>query len=217
MSWADFLYHFVVDLIYRAVRAAYKPGIRPESVFYATMYDFEYQFKQVVTLNIHKGCIGLSLAMGYTNPWARIIRTQCDAWASVPSGMLQFVNVFLIDIPMAKCLCKDAQGSNFHRYATDVCLVNTPDSIKPTVQAMIDAQDLHLKNACTLVVGYTTNQMQNSFQDFFDNQFECSANIGSSLDYMLRIGMQRSPQDDLCTNFQVTSYAPIDRTFMELF
>lgn len=209
MMWVDFLYHFVVDLIYRAVRAAYKPGVRPESVFYATIYDFEEQFKQVVTANVHKGCVGLSLAMGYTNPWARIIRTQCDAWASVPSGMLQFINVFLVDIPMAKCLCKDAQGNNFHRYATDVCLANTPDSIKPTVQAMIDAQDLQIKSACTLVVRYTTTQMQDSFQTFFDNQFECSSNIGSSLDYMLRIGTQRSPQDDLCTNFQTNPYVTL--------
>lgn len=78
--------------------------------------------------------------------------------------------------------------------------------MKPAVQAMIDVQNLNIKGACTLMVKYTTENMQSSFQDFFDNQFECSANIGSSLDYLLRIGTQRGPQDDLCTNFQTNPY-----------
>lgn len=109
MNFADFLYHFVVDLVYRIVRAVHVPGTSPESVFYATMYDFQQQFEEIVESNMHRGCTGLSLAFGYTNPWALIIRHQCDAWASIPTGMLQFLNVFLVDIPAAKCLCKDSQ------------------------------------------------------------------------------------------------------------
>ena len=68
------------------------------------------QFSELVTSNIHRACTGLSLTIGYTNPWALITRHQCDAWASVPSGMLQFLNVFLVDIPTTSCLCGgDAQ------------------------------------------------------------------------------------------------------------
>lgn len=111
MAWADFLYHFVVDLIYRAVRAAYNPETRPESVFYATMYDFKQEFEVKVATNMHRAYTGISLAFGYTNPWARVIRTQCDAWASVPGGMLTFTNGFLVEIPIAHCLCKLAQVS----------------------------------------------------------------------------------------------------------
>ena len=70
----NFIYHFVVDLIYRAVRAAYTPGVNPESVFYATMYNQKESFDRTITSNMHKACTGLSLAFGYTNPWARIIR-----------------------------------------------------------------------------------------------------------------------------------------------
>ena len=97
------------------------------------------------------------------------------------------------------------QGSNFRRHARDICLPNAPGPMQPMIQAMIDAQDMNIKNACTLMVRYTTSQLQSSFQDFFDNQFECSANIGSSLDYLLRIGTQQSSLDDLCTNYQVKS------------
>lgn len=125
MAWADFVYHFIVDLIYRIIRAVHAPPesrVRPEAIFYLTMYDFKQQFDQIVSASTHRACAGLSLALGYTNPWARIIRTQCDAWASVPSGLLQFVNVFLVDVPAAKCLCKDAQ--------VRVCLLITQGRIR---------------------------------------------------------------------------------------
>lgn len=217
MAWADFLYHFVVDLIYRVVRAVFTPGLtasRPEAIFYLTMYDFKQQFDQIVAASSYRACAGVSLAFGYTNPWARVIRTQCDAWASVPSGMLQFLNVFLVDIPAAKCLCKDAQGSNFVRYARDQCLPIAPGPMRPTILAMIDAQDMDINNACNLVVRHTISRMESSFQTFFDNQYECSANIGSSLDYLRRIGTQRNPGDDECSNFQVFSPLSQGRPFI---
>lgn len=68
------------------------------------------QFIELVESNIHRACTGLSLAIGYTNPWALMVRHQCDAWGGVPTGMLQLLNVFLVDIPAASCLCgKDAE------------------------------------------------------------------------------------------------------------
>ena len=48
LAWADFMFHFVVDLIYRIVRAVFT-GMSPEFVFYTTMYDFEEQFAEIVT------------------------------------------------------------------------------------------------------------------------------------------------------------------------
>lgn len=108
IKMSDFLYHFVVDLIYRIVRASFT-GQSPSYVFYQTMYNFEERYTKGVTLTTQRGCTGLSLAFGYTNPWAMIIRHQCDAWAAVPSNVLTFLNVFLLDIPIAKCMCKDAQ------------------------------------------------------------------------------------------------------------
>ena len=105
---ADFSYHFVVDLVYRIVRSSFT-GKSPESVFYTTMYDFEQQFNSLITDSMHKGCTGMSLALGYTNPWALMVRYQCDSWASAPGGLLAFLNAFLVDVPTTKCICKDSQ------------------------------------------------------------------------------------------------------------
>lgn len=108
IALANFVYHFLVDLVYRIVRASFT-GEDPVAVFYQTMYNFEERFNKGVTLRAKRACTGISLALGYTNPWALLVRYQCEAWSGIPSNILAFLNVFLIDIPAAKCICKDAQ------------------------------------------------------------------------------------------------------------
>ena len=77
---------------------------------------FQKQFIELIESNVHRSCTGLSLAIGYTNPWALMVRHQCDAWGGVPTGMLQLLNVFLVDIPTTACLCgKEAQVCPSHK------------------------------------------------------------------------------------------------------
>jgi hypothetical protein len=107
---------------------------------------------------MYKSCTGLSLTFGYTNPWAIMLREQCDAWASVPSGTYQFLTVFLVDVPAAKCICKDSQGENFVRYATDVCFERSPEQMKPLIRAMIDAQGLGIIDTCDAIISHTISR-----------------------------------------------------------
>lgn len=211
MVWAEFLYEFTINFIHRTVRASFTGNKSPEGVFYSTMYDFAQDFDKLVTSSMYKSCTGLSLMFGYTNPWANIVRNQCDSWASIPNGILTFLNVFLVDIPTAKCICKDSQGSNFARYATDKCFANAPDQIKPTIRAMIDIaqnqqENLKVTAACDLIIKYTTTRMEQSMQPFFDKQYKSAENMGSALDYLLRIGTQKNAAEDLCTNYQTNPF-----------
>lgn len=87
-----------------------------------------------------------------------MLREQCDAWASVPSGTYQFLTVFLVDVPAAKCICKDSQGENFVRYATDVCFERSPEQMKPLIRAMIDAQGLGIIDTCDAIISHTISR-----------------------------------------------------------
>lgn len=81
--------------------------------------------------------------------------------------------------------------------------------MRSTILSMIDSEVAGLQDACDLVIKHTISRMESSFQPFFDAQYDSSESMGSSLDYLLRIGTQRSPTEDLCTNFQVhTTSAP---------
>lgn len=75
--------------------------------------------------------------------------------------------------------------------------------MKPAIRAMIDAQGLGVIDACSEVIQHTVRRMEDSMQPFFDGQYAATAQIGSSLDYLLRIGTQTDSNEDLCTNFQV--------------
>ena len=91
----NFIYHFVVELVYRIVRASFT-GVKPEAVFYLTMYDSQMELDNLVTRQNMQACAGLSLTLGYTNPWALFARYQCNSWAGILSNVVQFLNVFLV-------------------------------------------------------------------------------------------------------------------------
>lgn len=63
MNMANFVWHFVVELIYRIVRAV-KIGEPADNVFFATMYDFKKDMDEIVTGSLMKSCAGLSLTFG---------------------------------------------------------------------------------------------------------------------------------------------------------
>jgi hypothetical protein len=115
LAMADFVWHFVVELIYRIVRAN-KGGITfsgtssgtfsgtssatsstsPEAVFWTTMYDLKEELDGIVTKSLMQSCAGLSLTFGYTNPWAQFARYQCNAMSTVFSNLVDFLNTFLV-------------------------------------------------------------------------------------------------------------------------
>lgn len=99
------------------------------------------------------------------------------------------------------------QGSNFVKYATEKCLPNAPTHTQPTIRAMIDSQEFGItSNACKLITDHTINRMKNSFQPFFDKMYASADNMGSALDYLLRIGTQKDAMQDLCTNYQTNPF-----------
>lgn len=55
--------------------------------------------------------------LGYSNPWATLLRKQCEASPVAIQGLYDLVLSLLVDVPFAKCMCVDAaeKGSNFQR------------------------------------------------------------------------------------------------------
>jgi hypothetical protein len=89
------VYHLIVDLVYRIVRAS-KTGEAADKVFFNAVYDSRNSLTEQVTRPTLNACAGLSLMAGYTNPWALFIRYQCNAWAQAPGNILDFLNIFMV-------------------------------------------------------------------------------------------------------------------------
>ena len=84
--------------------------------------------------------------------------------------------------------------------------------MKGMVLSLIDAQQGAagggvVADACELIIQHTSDRLSASMQPFFDKMHETALHMGSSLDYLLRIGTQSTASsDDLCTNFHTNPY-----------
>lgn len=116
-----------------------------------------------------------------------------------------------MDIPIAKCICKDSQGHNFQGYVTDTCLPRAPSQSRATIRLLLDSTANNLNNhvqVCNAIVEFTQNKIMKSMDPFFDNQYMAAQHIGSSLDYLIRIGMESANmlETDLCSNYQTNPF-----------
>ena len=129
--------------------------------------------------------------LGYTNPWATLLRKQCEAYPVMIQGVYDLALSLLVDVPFAKCMCVDAasKGANFQRYAMDNCYYFAPTHMKPTILGLIEnaatgsSAAVHL--SCMAMAQFAKDGLTNSMQPWFDAQFKSTAALASSLDYLL--------------------------------
>lgn len=123
-----------------------------------------------------QGCSGISLMLGYSNPWAIWIRKQCEITPVAIQGVYDLAIAMIVDIPFAKCICVDSRGSNFQKYMTDNCYFYAPDHLKPLMLGLIEnaVQDGNVEGSCLAMVNYAKASLANSMQPWFDAQFGAS-------------------------------------------
>lgn len=79
---ADFVYHFVVDVVYNTLQNAAADKKILQSVgkgMQKALYDNEQDYYEIITQKLLNACTGVSLAIGYTNPYATFTRqAKCE-------------------------------------------------------------------------------------------------------------------------------------------
>lgn len=92
---ADFVYHFLVDVIYNTLKL--QATVSPDNLvslglvknlgkgLKVALYQNEKKHYETVTLQMLNACAGISLAIGYTNPYAVFLRHTCNAFVKVPA------------------------------------------------------------------------------------------------------------------------------------
>lgn len=182
----------------------------------AVLYDKLYQAREVyhasITLGMVQGCNGVSLMLGYTNPWAIFVRKQCEAVPIAVQGAYDLAMAMLVDVPFAKCMCVDAaaHGSNFVRYAMDNCYYFAPMHLKPTILGLIEnaqsASSASVRASCVAMVEFSKSGVKNSMQPWFDAQFKSTQAMASSLDYVLSF---ISSEAGRCMDFSNNPYTTV--------
>lgn len=177
-------------------------------IFNNQLYESRDAYYSSITLGMLQGCNGLSLILGYTNPWAQLLRKQCEAFPVMMQGLYDLVLSMLVDVPFAKCICVDERGNNFVKYAMDNCYYFAPKHMKPVMLSLIENAQVskNVEAACSIMVDYAKSGIINSMQPWFSVQFQATDAMASSIDYILSFITSGSGK---CMDFATNPYATV--------
>ena len=157
------------------------------TLFWADLYDLRGEFTAGVTSRMRLACGGIKLMFGVDNPWADLLYHQCAAGAELGDGMLGLALDIFVQIPMAKCVCKDVMGRNVASLVTRKCAPPLPVSLVPTLYAianeLMGTQSLP-GMACELVLASVKGSIGGALDPFFSHQYLALDALGSSVEYV---------------------------------
>jgi len=130
------------------------------------------------------------MMLGSDNPWAGVAYAYCVAGAEYLDGVLSLALDVFVHIPMVKCVCKDAAGSNIRAYVETTCAPQLPATLRPTlfmiVHAIQASTSSHFKQlACDAVVADLQMSMKDSMTPTFSALEGGLEALHSVVDYLL--------------------------------
>ena len=143
IAWARFTYKAVSEV---ALVIA-KNVLRGESTttqgiwqaVWGTLYDLEESYTSIITERNLMACAGIKLMFGLTNPWANMLYSMCAMNAEYYASVLRMGMDIFVQIPMVKCVCKDASGLDARSYVENTCAQNVPLTLRPQMFMMVNS------------------------------------------------------------------------------
>jgi hypothetical protein len=167
------------------------------SVFWNVLYDGRSDYKELVAKRMFNTCGGMALMVGYTNPLGNTILHYCFAGVKSTIATLDLLSVFLVDLPLIVCVCRQTSGNNPTNWILHHC--ESPDGLKPFLRTLIDNPD-----QCASIVTQTNTNLTGVFDDMLGELFAGTTSVGSILDsLMAAVDGGKAGQ---CDNFESNPY-----------
>lgn len=194
-AWSRYSYRVLsvlgLDLIKRVLDPKEQlTAKRVFSLIWAGLYDLQGEFSATITSRNRLGCGGLKLIFGLDNPWSDLIYHQCASGAELTEDLIALALNIFVEIPMAKCVCKDSAGQDLSTFVVEVCAPSMPVSLLPTLYMIANeargaAQFSSL--ACERVIEKVKADIGGSLDPWFDHQYKALDALGSSVDYVTSV------------------------------
>jgi len=160
------------------------------SLFWADLYDLQEEFSATVTSRMRLACGGIKVMFGVENPWANLLYHQCAAGAELGDGMLRLALDIFVQIPMAKCVCKDVSSRSVVSVVTRKCAPPLPISLRPTLYAIANeltgTQQIG-QMACASVLASVKTSIGGTLDAYFVHQYLALDALGSSVEYVTAV------------------------------
>ena len=149
------------------------------SVFWNVLYDGRVDYEELVAKRMLNTCGGFSLMAGYTGtPLGSVILHYCFAGVRSTIATLDLLSVFLVDLPLIVCVCRQTSGNNPADWILTHC--DSPDGLKPLLRTIMDNPD-----RCAALVEQTNANLTTVFDETFGELFAGTTSVGSVLDSLL--------------------------------
>lgn len=191
LAWSRFVYRAVSEFALALLKRFLDPLADltlsgAYSLFWAGLYDLRDEYTTTVTSRMRLACGGLKLVMGVDSPWAELLYHQCAAGAELTDGMFRLVLDIFVQIPMAKCVCKDVSGQAVAAFVTQRCAPSLPVSLVPTLYAIANelSGTVPIRTmACERVLDSVRSAINGSLDAWFGHLYSSLDALGSSVDY----------------------------------
>ena len=168
------------------------------SVFWNVLYDGRLDYTELVAKRMLNTCGGFSLMAGYTStPLGNMILHYCFAGVKSTVATLDLMSVFMVDLPIVVCVCRQTSGNNPANWILQNC--DAPDGLKPLLRTL-----MHDPFKCRTLVEQTKANLTGVFNDTFGELFAGTTSVGSVLDSVL--SLVDSEKAGKCDNFDSNPY-----------
>lgn len=207
LAWSRYMYRVMsvvtIDLLKRVLDPLVDVTLKDVfTLFWADVYDLQEEFAATVTTRSRLACGGIKLMFGVDNPWASLLYHQCSASVELTGDLMALMLNIFVQIPMAKCVCKDVSSRSVASVVTRKCAPSLPVSLVPTLYTITNELIGTVpvgSMACELVLETVKASINSSMDTWFEHQFLALDALGSSVDYAIATFDSGAGQ---CLNFQ---------------
>lgn len=143
IAWARFSYKAISEVALVIAKGVLRgESTTTQTVWHAvwgTLYDLEEAYTSIITERNLMACAGIKLMFGLTNPWANVLYSTCAMNAEYHASVLRMAMDIFVQIPMVKCVCKDASGLDARSYVEGTCAPNLPLTLRPQMFMMVNS------------------------------------------------------------------------------
>jgi hypothetical protein len=151
--------------------------------------DSKREFVGEVLLGMKQGCGGVAMMMGYTNPWAMVLRTQCESIPVAIEGLFNLFTSVTLGIPFSACVCVDANkgGVDFATYVENNCYYFAPTGLKSLMLDLLVQYRVtrDVDAACVAIVDLAKREMTDSMRPWFRKQYDSARYMGASVEHVV--------------------------------
>lgn len=196
---AHWIYRIASRIVVQSIEAS--RGKRTVgTVFWNVVTEGKVDFEELVTKRMYNTCGGFSLLAGYSSPLGKAILHFCFASVKATVATHDLVSLFMVDIPVMACVCKQSVGQPAD-YALHHCEV--PDRTKVVLRRLLDSS-----SQCDQIVTDMTTNLKGLYDDVFGEMYAGTTYVASILDSFVSI-LDTSGGSGNCDNYETNPYVQV--------